>query len=100
MLTNSIEYGTIRYNQEREKIMTMPLRVKDRKTTEKLSPAMLRYLRAVIDTPIEGRGLDSEVARSLNRTRSWAYTMKKKVEERLTREELLEVCSMIMNEVE
>ena len=23
MLTNSIEYGTIRYNQEREKIMTM-----------------------------------------------------------------------------
>ena len=80
--------------------MTMPRKVEDRKTTEKLSPSMLRYLRAVIDTPIEGRGLDSEIARSLNRTRGWAYTMKKNVEKRLTREELLEVCSMIMNEVE
>jgi len=77
----------------------MPLRVKDRKTTiEKLSPSMLRYLRAVIDTPVEGRGLDSEIARSVNCTRSWAYTMKKKVEERLTREELIEVCSIIMKE--
>ena len=77
----------------------MPLRVKDRKTTiEKLSPSMLRYLRAVIDTPVEGRGLDSEIARSVNCTRSWAYTMKKMIAKRLTREELLEVCEKIMKE--
>ena len=77
----------------------MPLRVKDRKTTiEKLSPSMLRYLRAVIDTPVEGRGLDSEIARSVNCTRSWAYTMKKMIAKRLTREELLEVCEEIMKE--
>ena len=80
--------------------MTMPRKVEDRKTTEKLSPSMLRYLRAVIDTPLEGRGLDSEIARSLNRTRGWAYTIKKNVEKRLTREYIFEVCSMIMNEVE
>jgi len=79
--------------------MTMPRRVKDRKTTiEKLSPSMLRYLRAVIDTPVEGRGLDSEIARSVNCTRSWAYTMKKMIAKRLTREELLEVCEEIMKE--
>jgi hypothetical protein len=77
----------------------MPRRVKDRKTTiEKLSPSMLRYLRAVIDTPVEGRGLDSEIARSVNCTRSWAYTMKKMIAKRLTREELLEVCEEIMKE--
>jgi hypothetical protein len=77
----------------------MAKRVKDRETTiEKVSPSMLRYLRAVIDTPVEGRGLDSEIARSVNCTRSWAYTMKKMIAKRLTREELLEVCEEIMKE--
>ena len=37
----------------------MPRLLKNRETTmEKVSPSMLRFLRAVIDTPIEGRGLD------------------------------------------
>jgi len=65
---------------------------------DKLSPRMLTYLRNVIDTPIEGRGLDAEIARKMLITRSCVYTYKKGVGERLTKEELLEVCSIIMKE--
>ena len=73
--------------------------IKNRKTPiEKLSPRMLCYLRLVIDTPIEGRGLNAEICRTVNRSRTWAYQMKKLVAKRLTREELLEVCSEIMKE--
>ena len=45
--------------------------MKNRTTAmEKLSPRMLDYLRMVIDTPIEGRGLDAEIARKMRRTPS------------------------------
>ena len=78
----------------------MPRLVKNRETTiEKVSPAMLRYLRAVIDIPIEGRGLDIELCRKLHRSRSYSNTMKRLIAKRLTREELLEVCDIIMKEV-
>ena len=74
--------------------------MKNRTTAmEKLSPRMLDYLRMVIDTPIEGRGLDAEIARKMRRTPSCIYLHKKGVAHRLTREELLEVCSEIMKEV-
>ena len=77
----------------------MPRLVKNRETTiEKVSPAMLRYLRAVIDIPIEGRGLDTELCRKLRRSRSYSHTMKRLIAKRLTREELLEVCDIIMKE--
>ena len=73
--------------------------LKNRETTiEKLSPSMLKYLREVIDTPIEGRGLDAEICRKVNRSRTWSFQMKKMIAERLTRDELLEVCEEIMKE--
>jgi hypothetical protein len=59
---------------------------------------MVDYLRAVIDTPIEDRGLDTEIARKMSITPSCVYSYKKGVRERLTKEELLEVCSIIMKE--
>ena len=78
----------------------MAKRVKDRETTiEKVSPSMLRYLREVIDTPIESRGLDAEIARRVNRSRGWSSQMKRMIAKRLTKEELLEVCEEIMKEV-
>jgi hypothetical protein len=74
-------------------------RVKDRETAiEKVSPSMLKYLREVIDTPIESRGLDAEIARRVNRSRGWSSQMKRMIAKRLTREELLEVCEKIMKE--
>mgnify|MGYP001218162166 CR=1 FL=1 len=77
----------------------MSKRVKDRETAlEKVSPSMLKYLREVIDTPIEGRGLDAEIARKVNRSRAWCGQMKKMISKRLTRDELLEVCKEIMKE--
>tara|TARA_R100001082_G_scaffold107184_1_gene80797 strand:+ start:159 stop:398 length:240 start_codon:yes stop_codon:yes gene_type:complete len=77
----------------------MAKRVKDRETAfEKVSPSMLKYLREVIDTPIEGRGLDAEICRKVNRSRTWSFQMKKMIAERLTRDELLEVCEEIMKE--
>ena len=77
----------------------MPRLLKNRETTmEKVSPSMLRYLRAVIDTPIEGRGLDAELCRNLHRSRSYSSTMRRLIAKRLTREELLEVCEEIMKE--
>ena len=77
----------------------MAKRVKDRETAlEKVSPSMLKYLREVIDTPIEGRGLDAEICRKVNRSRAWSGQMKKMIAERLTRDELLEVCEEIMKE--
>ena len=77
----------------------MPRLLKNRETTmEKVSPSMLRYLRAVIDTPIEGRGLDAEICRKLCRSRSYSSTMRRLIAKRLTREELLEVCEEIMKE--
>ena len=77
----------------------MAKQVKNRETViEKLSPSMLKYLRAVIDTPIESRGLDAEIARRMNRSRGWSSQMKIMVAKRLTREELLEVCGEIMKE--
>jgi len=77
----------------------IPQRVKDRKTAvEKLSPRMREYLTLVIDTPIEGFGLDAEIARRMNITPGCVYIYKKGIAERLTREELLEVCENIMKE--
>ena len=77
----------------------MAKQVKNRETAiEKLSPSMLKYLRAVIDTPIEGRGLDAELCRKLRRSRSYSSTMRRLIAKRLTREELLEVCEEIMKE--
>ena len=77
----------------------MPRLLKNRETTmEKVSPSMLRYLRAVIDTPIEGRGLDAELCRKFRRSRSYSSTMRRMIAKRLTREELLEVCEEIMKE--
>ena len=77
----------------------MPRLLKNRETTmEKVSPSMLRYLRAVIDTPIEGRGLDAELCRKFRRSRAYSSTMRRLIAKRLTREELLEVCEEIMKE--
>ena len=78
---------------------TLRRRIENRDTAmEKLAPRMVEYLRNVIDTPIEDRGLDAEIARKMRITRSCVSSYKKKVEERLTKEELLEVCSEIMKE--
>ena len=78
----------------------MPNLLKNRETAmEKLSPRLLDYLRNVIDTPIDGRGLDSEIARNMRISRSCVYIYKKMIAERLTRKELLEVCDEIMKEV-
>ena len=77
----------------------MPRLLKNRETTmEKVSPSMLRYLRAVIDTPIEGKGLDAALCRKFRRSRSYSSTMRRLIAKRLTREELLEVCEEIMKE--
>ena len=77
----------------------MAKQLKNRETAiEKLSPSMLKYLREVIDTPIEGRGLDAEISRKVCRSRAWSGQMKKMIAKRLTREELLEVCKEIMKE--
>ena len=77
----------------------MPRLLKNRETTmEKVSPSMLRYLRAVIDIPIEGRGLDAALCRKLRRSRTYSYSMRRLIAKRLTREELLEVCEEIMKE--
>jgi hypothetical protein len=83
----------------RNKEVIMAKRVKDRETAiEKVSPSMLKYLREVIDTPIEGRGLDAAIARRVCRSRAWSGQMKRMIAKRLTREELLEVCEEIMKE--
>ena len=77
----------------------MPRLLKNSETTmEKVSHSMLRYLRAVIDIPIEGRGLDAALCRKLRRSRSYSSNMRRLIAKRLTREELLEVCEEIMKE--
>jgi hypothetical protein len=59
-------------------IKALTSRIKDRETAiEKVSPSMLRYLQEVIDTPIEGRGLDAELCRKLRRSRSYSSTMRR-----------------------
>ena len=58
----------------------MAKQLKNRETAiEKLSPSMLKYLREVIDTPIEGRGLDAEISRKVCRSRAWSGQMKKMI---------------------
>ena len=80
-------------------IKALTSRIKDRETAiEKVSPSMLRYLQEVIDTPIEGRGLNAEISRRVCRSRSWPDQMKKMIAKRLTKEELLEVFEKIMKE--
>ena len=70
-----------------------------RKTAiEKMTPAMLRYLREVIDTSCYGPGLDAEIGRRVGLSTAWGNTLKHKIARRLTREELLEVCDIIMKE--
>ena len=77
----------------------MAKQVKDRETAfEKVSPSMLKYLRELIDTPNESRGLDAEIARRVNRSRGWSSQMKIMIAKRLTREDLLEVCDIIVKE--
>ena len=80
-------------------IKALTSRIKDRETAiEKVSPSMLRYLQEVIDSPIEGRGLNAEISRRVCRSNAWSGQMKKIIAKRLTREELLEVCKEIMKE--
>ena len=90
-------------------------RLKDRETAiEKLSPSMLKYLRAAIDYPMTKHPHDNfydvyiaQIARygkydghGFNTwDYAWGSTMRRKIAKRLTREELLEVCDIIMKEV-
>ena len=67
---------------------------------EKLSPRMLDYIRNVIDTPIEGKGMNFEVARKMRITPTRSYELKTLIKKRLTKDELLEVCAKIMKELE
>ena len=91
-------------------------RLKDRETAiEKLSPSMLKYLRAVIDYPMTKHPHDNfrdvyiaQLARygEVGATGylfnhwdyAWSANMRRNIAKRLTKEELLEVCDIIVKE--
>ena len=70
-----------------------------------VAPSMMSYMRLIIDTPIEGKyNLNGKVSdevigrkRGLPRTR--IGDIRKRIRERLTKEEVLELCEDIMKEV-
>jgi len=87
-----------------------------RKTAiEKITPTQLKYLRAVIDYPMTKHPQDNfydvyiaQIARygKIGKTGygfntwdyAWSSTMRRNIAKRLTKEELLEVCDIIMKE--
>ena len=64
--------------------------------------SMMKYLAVIIDTPIEGKYnlngkvSDEVIGEKVNLTKSRIWDIRKKIRERLTKEEVLELCEEIM----
>ncbi len=72
--------------------------------TVSVTPSMMKYLAVIIDTPIEGKYnlngkvSDEVIGRKVSLTKSRIGEIRKNIRERLSKEEVLELCEEIMKD--
>ena len=72
--------------------------------TVSVAPSMMKYLAVIIDTPIEGKYnlngkvSDEVIGRKVSLTKSRIGEIRKNIRERLSKEEVLELCEEIMKD--